>query len=328
MSKRSDPAAFARAAGAADPVTPADPAPAPDIAPPPGPPFEPVPPFESLPGPSPESATALAVTQDEDAPPQPRNPADYRWVPVCRVPRYDGWTEEKQRRFIETLADTGLVNVACKAVGMSRESAYRLRRSAHGVAFGRAWDAARQHAAGLIEDIAFERAIEGTEREVLSPHGEVIATRLVHDNRLLQYLLRHLRPERYGRARAPTADPAPDAAGPPDMPTLQETLRAMEPVLPAPPETLLDPETLDHELELADLADGKLPQFLAEQRPPKSAEQLAADEAAARDARGAAALEKSEAGGKLTDEEFADQCYHLDPYENRHPRPRRRQGRG
>jgi hypothetical protein len=46
--------------------------------------------------------------------------ADYRWVPVKRRPRFDGWTEEKQRRFIEGLADTGLVSHAAKAVGMSR----------------------------------------------------------------------------------------------------------------------------------------------------------------------------------------------------------------
>ena len=116
MSKRSDPAAFARAAGAADPVPLAELAPAPDCAPPP------------------ESANALAVppvaSEDDDGPPEVYDPAAYRWVPVRRIPRTDGWTEEKQRRFIETLADTGLVNVAAKAVGMSRESAYRLRRSA------------------------------------------------------------------------------------------------------------------------------------------------------------------------------------------------------
>src|SRR5687768_4919529 len=102
MSKRSDPAAFARAAGAADPFPLADPAPAPDRAP------------------LPESANALAVQpspDDDGAPPREYDPADYRWVPVRRRARLDGWTEEKQRRFIETLADTGLVNVAARAVG-------------------------------------------------------------------------------------------------------------------------------------------------------------------------------------------------------------------
>jgi hypothetical protein len=237
------------------------------------------------------------------------------------VPRLDGWTEEKQRRFIETLADNGLVNVAARAVGMSRESAYQLRRSAHGAAFARAWDAARLHAGDLIEDIAFERAIEGTEQEVLDKQGDVIATRLVHDNRLLKYLLSHLKPERYGDARSPgvvrqAADPT----------VLAESLRAMEPALPAAPEQLLDPDTLAHELALADLADGALPRFLGEQRAPKSAADLAAEQAAARDARGAAALKKRDEGGELTWEEFGDECYHLDPVSNPPPRCRPRQG--
>ncbi|TGX53603.1 hypothetical protein E5A73_12325 [Sphingomonas gei] len=307
MSKRSDPAAFARAAGAADPVTLADPAPAPDPAPPP------------------ESANALAVADDDDAP-LDYDPADYRWVPVRRIPRTDGWTEEKQRRFIETLADTGLVNLAARAVGMSRESAYRLRRSAHGAAFARAWDAARQHAGGLIEDIAFERAIEGVEHEVYNECGEVVGARLVHDNRLLKYLLSHLKPERYGtrngEGRAP-AMPAP-AAPAEAPPALEESLRAMEPALPAPPEQLLAPEDLAAALELAEMADGVLPHFLSEQRPPRSDAQTAAEEAEARHARGAAAMAREEAGEALTEEESADQCFYLDPVSNARRRRRSR----
>lgn len=301
MSKRSDPAAFARAAGARDSATLADPASAPDLAPP-------------------EAANALTVTHDSAPPPEPYDPAEYRWVPVRRKPRLDGWTEEKQRRFIEVLADTGLVNVAAKAVGMSRESAHRLRRAEDGAAFARAWDIARDHAGGLIEDILFERAIEGTEQEVLNREGDVIATKLVHDNGLLKWLLGHLKPERYGGARAP--GPAPHEIG---LPVLAESLRAMEPALPAPPDQLLDRETLAAELHLADVADGVLPRFLSEQRQPKTAAQLAAEEAAARDARGAAAWEMRDAGGTMTAEEFADACYHLDPVSNTRPRCRRRQ---
>jgi hypothetical protein len=245
------------------------------------------------------------------------DPAEYRWVPVRRRPRLDGWTEEKQRRFIEALADTGLVGAAAKAVGMSRESAYRLRRSAHGAAFARAWDAARGHAGGLIEDIAFERAIEGTEQEVYDRHGEVVGAKLVYDNRLLQYLLRHLKPERYARDAA--------AAQAPALPVrLEESLRAMEPALPAPPEQLMSPGELDNVLMTADAADGKLPHFLNEQRPPKSDAQVAAEEAAARDARGAAARAKREAGHTLTREEFADECFHLDPLSNSGKRRRPR----
>jgi len=126
-----------------------------------------------------------ATTQDEGAPPETYDPAEYRWVPVRRRPRTDGWTEEKQRRFIETLADTGQVGLAAKAVGLSRESAYKLKRAPHGAAFARAWDAARHHAGSYLEDVAFERAIEGVEHNVSNEYGEVIATKRVVNDRLL-----------------------------------------------------------------------------------------------------------------------------------------------
>jgi hypothetical protein len=236
----------------------------------------------------------LATAEPEDGAPPPAgyDPADYRWVPVRRRPRRDGWTEEKQRRFIEALADTGLVNAAAAAVGMSRESAYTLRRSPHGAAFARASDAARHYAGGPLEDIAFERAIEGVEHNVYDENGEVVCTKRVYNDRLLMFLLRHLKPERYGGAaarREPPAEPAP----PPEI-ELEASLRAMEPQLPAPPEQLLGPEMLAHELDLAEAADGKLPHFLTEQRPPRSAAQIDAEARAAEDARGAEAWEKSQ----------------------------------
>lgn len=190
------------------------------------------------------------------------NPEDYRWVPVRRVARYDGWTEEKQRRFIEVLADTGLVGAAAKAVGLTRESAYRLRRAAGAESFAAAWDAARHHAGGLIEDIAFERAIEGVGVPVFNEHGEKIASRTRYDNRLLVFLLRRLRADRYGDDLRAVASSGAAASAPPP---LALSLRALEPALPAPPEQLLGDE-LPHELDIADLADGKLPDWLQEQR--------------------------------------------------------------
>lgn len=263
--------------------------------------------------------SALPVTAEEQdgAPPEIYDPADYRWVPVRRRPRLDGWTEEKQRRFIEVLADTGLVSAAAKAVGMSREGANRLRRSPHGAAFARAWDAARHHAGGALEDLAFERAVEGVEHNVYDENGEVVCTKRAYNVRLLMWLLSRLKPERYGgsaaeRAQLPqlgqTAEPPP----PPEL-ALEASLRALEPPLPAPPEQLLDPDTLEDELELADIADGDLPHFLTEQRAPKSEARIEAEARAARDARGAEAWNKAERGEQLSDREFADMCRHIDP---------------
>ncbi|MEL7320310.1 MAG: hypothetical protein AAFN04_16930, partial [Pseudomonadota bacterium] len=51
------------------------------------------------------------------------------FTPVLRqTNRHDGWTEERQRAFIEALADTGSVHAACRAVDMSQGGAYYLRR--------------------------------------------------------------------------------------------------------------------------------------------------------------------------------------------------------
>jgi|GEM_PF-4015658 hypothetical protein len=234
------------------------------------------------------------------------NPEDYRWVPVRRRPRYDGWTEEKQRRFIEVLADTGIVTFAAKAVGMSRESVNRLRHSPDGVAFARAWDAARQYAGSVLEDIAFERAIEGVEQNVYDEYGNIVCTKRVYNDRLLQYLLNHLKPERYGRAAAAKAEPP---ATPPEA-ALNASLRAMEPILPAPPEQLLGDVTLADELEIAEIADGALPRFLSEQRAEKTDEQLWA----AQLEHGKAACEKQDCGeDPLTDQDYKDMCLYLDP---------------
>ncbi len=250
--------------------------------------------------------TSVALPESEHY-----DPVDYRWVPVRRRPRHDGWTDEKQRRFVEVLADTGLVSHAAKAVGMSRESANRLRRSPHGAAFARACDAARQYAGAALEDVAFERAIEGVEQNIYNEYGEVVCTKRVVNDRLLTFLLSHLMPERYGKEARP-AD-APSDAPPPPV-ALEASLRAMEPQLPAPPEELLGEGGVEEALAIADAADGVLPQFLSEQHPAKSDAQLEAEEIAAQEQRGKAAWDKSQ--GKeceFSNEELRYMCHYLDP---------------
>jgi hypothetical protein len=257
----------------------------------------------------PESSTPIPTAIP---PPTSYYPSEYRWVPVRRRPRSDGWTEEKQRRFIEVLADTGRVALAAKAVGLSRQAAYELKRSAQGAAFSRAWDAARLHAGALLEDIAFDRAIEGREENVFNECGEVIATKHVPDNRLLTFLLKHLLPDRYGNAADALANGKPPV-------TVDACLRDMEPQLPAPAETLLGAETLADELQIADIMDGKLPRHLSETR----AEKTEAQRAAERYARGKAACEKSDAREELSDAEFSDMCFYLDAGSTNAPTRRR-----
>jgi len=56
--------------------------------------------------------------------------------------RRDGWTIDRQVKFIMALNATGSVTRAAAAAGMSRESAYRLRDGPGHEDFARVWDAA------------------------------------------------------------------------------------------------------------------------------------------------------------------------------------------
>lgn len=62
--------------------------------------------------------------------------------PVPLRSRKDGWTPLRQAEFIGHLVETGSVCEAAQRVGMTRETAYRLRRRAWAQGFAAAWDAA------------------------------------------------------------------------------------------------------------------------------------------------------------------------------------------
>ncbi len=317
---------------------------APEVPPEPEPEFEPEPAPEADPEAEVEAEAEAALDLEPDcgfAPPEDYDPAAYRWVPVRRQPRYDGWTEEKQRRFIEVLADTGLVALAAKEVGMSRTSAYRLRRAPYAGAFARAWEVARERAGSLIEDIAFERAIEGVEQNVYDGYGDLARSTTVHSDRLLTFLLRHLKPERYSRearlarlAQIPRSVRGAGQGGAgqgnaggavdPQPATLDDALRAMEPALPAPFAPGEDIEALAVDLATAEIADGTLPAFLAEQRRPLSEARIEADERAAQQERGRLASEKLDRKELLDDQEYDDMCVYIDPSQANEKRKKRR----
>jgi hypothetical protein len=90
------------------------------------------------------------------------------------------WTPEKQGRFLEALARSGSVKGAAAFVGMSRESAHRLRRRtqdrAEGRAFARAWDAALIHARELYAEEVLEKGLNGWS-ETVWYHGEEVGER-------------------------------------------------------------------------------------------------------------------------------------------------------
>lgn len=218
------------------------------------------------------------MTQQAPSPPPPAvrdahgfNPDDFEWFPVARQRRADGWTPQRQREFIEALADTGSVVDAARAVHMSANSCYRLRRAPGAEGFAAAWEAAIAYASRRLVDIAFDRAVNGVEDAVLDKHGTVIHFRRRYNDRLLMFLLRAHHPERYSdaddrrrvipaakmgvaetqatqtdaatpRSNDPAALPAPSAV----IPDIARALDALMPVCPPDPHLLMDPEDLEN----------------------------------------------------------------------------------
>lgn len=119
------------------------------------------------------------------------------FTPVPRhYNRHDGWTPERQRGFIEALADTGSVKSAAHAVNMTPEGAYLLRRHPEAHEFRKAWDAALACGVQRLEDVAMDRALNGAEMPVYY-HGELCGTYRKYNDRLLMFLLRTRAPKRF-----------------------------------------------------------------------------------------------------------------------------------
>ena len=187
------------------------------------------------------------------------DPADFDWVPVKRKPRADGWTIDRQQRFIEMLADTGSVTQAALEVGLSASSAYRLRRLPEASGFATAWDIAVQTASRRLIDIAMDRVIHGSEEPVFDRDGNRVGRRIKYNDTLLMFMLRALQPERFRHAHR--ADRRPGEALPPAAPPVAEALAALAPPAPADPAALMAPEERATALLVADMMDGQLPRW-------------------------------------------------------------------
>lgn len=121
----------------------------------------------------------------EERPPLPD------FVPVPRRNgRHDGWTPERQRAFIEALADTGCVSRAARMVNMAQANCYTLRRAPGAESFRAAWEAALDFGVQRLKDIAFERAIEGQLVPVFVA-GKLMGFRRKRNDALLMFCLRH-----------------------------------------------------------------------------------------------------------------------------------------
>jgi len=113
-----------------------------------------------------------------DTPDEP----DFTPVPSAST-GHDGWTPERQVRFIELLEQSGVVAFSARGVGKSAVSAYKLRAREGAESFAAAWDRAIAIGHDRAFDAAYDRAING----VTTPRyyrGKLVGTRHRYDYRL------------------------------------------------------------------------------------------------------------------------------------------------
>jgi hypothetical protein len=91
-------------------------------------------------------------------------------LPAPINPRRNGWTADRQCRFIAALGETASVVQAAARVGMSPRSAYWLRQQPAAADFRAAWDAAIDQAWRRVEATALERVLHG-ETEIIERDG-------------------------------------------------------------------------------------------------------------------------------------------------------------
>ncbi|HEY5720871.1 MAG TPA: hypothetical protein VIT45_00975 [Allosphingosinicella sp.] len=137
-----------------------------------------------------DSATGTFITRAPASEPAPDRLA---FDPVQLRARLDGWTADKQRAFVEELAECGVVKEAAARVGMSEQSAFNLRRRPGAESLNLAWEAAVRLGAERLRSLAYERAVTGTVKRTYYK-GQVVGEDRVYDNRLLVYLLSKTEP--------------------------------------------------------------------------------------------------------------------------------------
>ncbi len=136
------------------------------------------------------------------------------------------WTARRRARFLEHLRRCANVSAAARTAGMSRSSAYALRRTDE--EFAARWDEALEEACDALEEELRRRAMEGVERPVFHG-GRPCGVIRSYSDQLGMFLLRAHRPERFaaparGGAATESAPARADADGRPARERLEEIL--------------------------------------------------------------------------------------------------------
>jgi hypothetical protein len=106
-------------------------------------------------------------------------------------------SRKRRQIFLKHLSRTGKVIVAARAAGFTN-STYLYRVRDEDEEFAKQWDAALYASADLLEEAAWDRAVEGVEKPILFK-GEVVATEVQYSDALLIRLLEARRKSDYQR---------------------------------------------------------------------------------------------------------------------------------
>ena len=101
----------------------------------------------------------------------------------ARAAHHNSWTRTKMTIFLRELAASQSVSQAASAVGLSRQSAYKLRDRLVGTPFALGWEVALEAGITQLAHAMLDRAINGVE----VPHyykGELVGTSRQYDERL------------------------------------------------------------------------------------------------------------------------------------------------
>lgn len=122
------------------------------------------------------------------------------FTPVPLRTRADGWTALRQAAFLGMLAQTRSVSAATQAVGMARETAYRLRARTGAESFAAAWDTVMGREVGgkwkVTNDALWHQALHGKLKPVMRGGCFVGIIRKADNSALLRLLARLDRADR------------------------------------------------------------------------------------------------------------------------------------
>jgi hypothetical protein len=125
------------------------------------------------------------------------------------MPRADR-TAKTKRPFLEALAETANVSLACRLAGVGRRTVYSWR--AADPEFAKAWGAALEIGCDALEDEAVRRALSGVEEPVFY-QGTRRGTIRKYSDQLLMFLLKARRPEKFKNGPASDGSRSFDAEG-------------------------------------------------------------------------------------------------------------------